>query len=102
MNEIITQATALDAKWIITGLGGAFLVFATWVGKFIKQVWLDIKEMHSNQINTLQSVIGKQDESTEVIKDKQDEILTNTIAIQKIAEQTKFSIDDIAKKLDTL
>jgi septal ring factor EnvC (AmiA/AmiB activator) len=92
MNEIIAQAAALDAKWIITGLGGAFLVFATWVGKFIKQVWTDIKIMHANQIQTLESVIGKQEISTGEIKDQQAEILTHTKEIEEQVKEVKFSI----------
>lgn len=100
MNDLIAQATALDAKWIITGIASAFIIFATWVGKFIKQVWCDIREMHSNQIGTLESVIVKQEESTESTKIKTDEILTNTIAIEKIAENIKFSVEGIEKKLN--
>lgn len=102
MNEIIAQAVGLDASWIIGGLSSAFVVFATWVGRFLKQIWSDIKIMHSNQIETLEAVIGKQSASTKKIKEQTFEILTNTIAIKKIQEDNKYSLNEIHEKLAAL
>ncbi len=100
MNDLIAQATALDAKWIITGIASAFILFATWVGKFIKQVWADIKEMHANQIGTLKSVIGKQDASTNEIKEQTAKILKHTIENGEQIEEAKFSIEALEKKIN--
>lgn len=108
MEELIAQATGgLDAKWIIGGLASAFLMFGTWVGKFLKQIWMDVKviwsefkKMHQDQLETLKSVIAKNDAETEKIKDKADSLLAETGKIKKIVEDTKFSIDSIEKRLN--
>lgn len=102
MNELLAQAGNLDATWVIGGLSTAFMVFATWAGKFVKQVWTDIKLMHSNQINTLESVIGKQSASTNKIKEQNAQILTETSEIKKLQEEAKFSISAINERLSTL
>tara|TARA_R110002020_G_scaffold144145_2_gene317018 strand:+ start:625 stop:933 length:309 start_codon:yes stop_codon:yes gene_type:complete len=102
MNDLIAQTTGLDAKWVVTGLAGAFVVFAGWVGKFAKQIWSEFKDMHINHTKTLESAISKQGESTSDLKAMTTKVLTETREIRKIQEDTKYSISAINKKLDTL
>lgn len=104
MFDTIAQATTmLNAEWIIGGLASAFGFFAVWVGKFLKQIWGDIKViwsefkvMHTNQIQTLESVIGKQDEATEKIQKQTTDILAHTKKIEK----QNVEIMSIAQKID--
>lgn len=104
MTDIIAQATSmLNAEWIVGGLSMAFCTFAVWVGKFLKQIWNDIKViwsefkvMHTNQIQTLESVIGKQDEATEKIKKQTNDILAQTKKIEK----QNIELITIAEKID--
>lgn len=105
MNDVIAQAATLDPTWIIGGLSSAFVLFAAWVGKFLKLVWGDIKviwsefkALQTDQIHTFELAIGKQDASTQAIKDNTAEILSETIKIKKIVEDTKFSMDAFLEK----
>lgn len=102
MNDLIAQTTGLDAKWIISGLAGAFALFAGWVGKFAKQMWSEFKDMHKDHTTVLESAINKQSESTNDLKSLTNEVLAETKEIKNLHKDTKFSIDEINKKLINL
>jgi len=102
MDEIIAQATELDAKWIISGIAEAFAIFAGWVGKFAKQIWSVSKIMHKDHTTVLESAITKQSDSTSELKDLTIEVLTETREIKKIQEESKYSISELNKRLANL
>lgn len=102
MDDLIAQAAGLDAKWIVTGLASAFVLFAGWVGKFAKQIWSEFKVMHSSHTKTLESAISRQGESTSELKVITTEVLTETIKIRQMHEDTKYSISEIREQLSNL
>lgn len=99
MHELIAQAGGLDAQWIIGGLASAFCAFAVWVGKFMKQIWSDVKliwvefkDMHDESNKTLEDVIKKQEASNEKSHDRTTKILSKSLEIERHVAETKYSI----------
>ena len=99
MHELIAQAGSLDAQWIIGGLASAFCAFAVWVGKFMKQIWSDVKliwvefkDMHDESNKTLEDVIKKQEASNEKSHDRTTKILSKSLEIERHVAETKYSI----------
>ena len=109
MDIIIAQAGNLNAEWIIGGLASAFCAFAIWVGKFLKQIWGDVKtiwiefkEMHKKKVEALDAVILKQDESNGKAHERTTKILSKTLEIERHVHETKFCVLSFQKELDTM
>ena len=116
MDIIIAQAGNLNAEWIIGGLASAFCAFAIWVGKFLKQIWGDVKtiwiefkDMHKKKVEALDAVILKQDESNGKAHERTTKILSKTLEIERHVHETKghveaikFCVLSFQKELDTM
>lgn len=96
MIEIVAQAGSINAEWIIGGLASAFCAFAVWVGKFLKQIWNDVKViwvefkvMHVEEIKTLEAVIEKQDTSNQKAHERTTKILSKTLELERHMAETK-------------
>ena len=109
MNEVLAQAQSLNAEWIIGGLASAFCAFAIWVGKFLKQIWADIKviwiefkKMHTQEIETLEAVIEKQEDSNKKAHDRTTKILSKTMEIERHVAETKYSVNGFRGELESI